>query len=102
MANYYDRDGRPITDVGEFARLFSDLTYKRILVDTVDGADVSTVWLGINHNYTGEGPPLIFETMIFGGDHDQDCWRYATEEEARKKHDEIVAALKAGVDPWDD
>lgn len=31
---------------------------------------ISTVFLGMNYRF-GEGPPLIFETMIFGGKHDQ-------------------------------
>lgn len=26
---------------------------------------VSTVFLGINHRFFGEGPPLLFETMVF-------------------------------------
>ena len=28
---------------------------------------ISTVFLGIDHNFNLEGPPLLFETMIFGG-----------------------------------
>ncbi len=30
---------------------------------------ISTVFLGLDHNF-GEGDPLLFETMIFGGSHD--------------------------------
>ena len=30
---------------------------------------VSTVFLRIDHSF-GSGPPLLFETMIFGGKHD--------------------------------
>ena len=26
---------------------------------------VSTVFLGINHQHYGDGPPLVFETMLF-------------------------------------
>lgn len=28
---------------------------------------VSTVFLGLDHNFFGEGPPILFETMIFQG-----------------------------------
>ena len=48
--------------------------------------EVSTVWIGINHNFSGEGPPLIFETMVFGSEGDLYCERYATEEQAREGH----------------
>ncbi|WP_166903861.1 hypothetical protein [Mycobacterium sp. DL440] len=35
-----------------------------------DEVVVSTVWLGLNHSFTDDGPPIIFETMVFGGVHD--------------------------------
>lgn len=47
---------------------------------------VSTVFLGLDHNWSGDGPPLLFETMIFGGPHDQQCWRYSTWGHAMKGH----------------
>lgn len=28
---------------------------------------VSTVFLGLDHRFMGGGPPLVFETMVFGG-----------------------------------
>ena len=46
---------------------------------------VSTVFLGLDHSF-GSGDPLLFETMIFGGEHDQDCERYCTWEEAEAGH----------------
>jgi len=62
---------------------------------------VSTVFLGLNYNY-GDGPPLLFETMVFGGKLDQEQWRYSTYAEAEKGHDEAVQkatnALKEGAD----
>ncbi len=32
--------------------------------------NVSTVFLGIDHSFIG-GTPVLFETMIFGGEHDE-------------------------------
>ena len=46
---------------------------------------VSTVFLGMDHSW-GNGPPLIFETMIFGGKHDMDQERYSTYSEAKRGH----------------
>ena len=54
---------------------------------------VSTVYLGIDHGF--EGNPLIFETMIFGGDfEDQYCERYATLGEAIEGHQRAVKFAK--------
>lgn len=52
---------------------------------------VSTVFLGLDHNFWGDGPPVLFETMIFGGEHDQDQWRYSTYEEAEAGHAKAVS-----------
>lgn len=53
---------------------------------------VSTVFLGVAFDYRGSDP-LLFETMIFGGEFDQRCTRYTTWEEAENGHLEIVARL---------
>jgi hypothetical protein len=31
---------------------------------------ISTVFLGLDHRHFGDGPPLLFETMVFGGSRD--------------------------------
>jgi hypothetical protein len=50
---------------------------------------VSTVFLGINHNWGG-GAPLLWETMIFGGAHDQYQDRYSSINEALAGHNNAV------------
>jgi len=52
---------------------------------------VSTVFLGINHNF-GNGKPLWFETMVFpkNGYGELDMDRYTTWEEAEKGHKKMV------------
>jgi hypothetical protein len=54
---------------------------------------VSTVFLALNHNFHGDGPPLIFETMVFGGELDGECRRWATEEQAIAGHREMEALV---------
>jgi len=51
---------------------------------------VSTVFLGLDHSFRGEGPPDIFETMIFGGPLDQETRRYSTWDDAEIGHLEMV------------
>ena len=56
---------------------------------------VSTVFLGLDHNWSNEGPPIVFETMIFNGVYDQKGqWRYATWDEAVEGHERTVNMVK--------
>ena len=64
-----------------------------------DEITVSTVWLGLDHNFMPGSPPAIFETMVFGGKHDMWQDRYATKEAALAGHERVVAALQNGESP---
>ena len=55
---------------------------------------VSTVFLGIDHSFW-EGPPLLFETMIFGGEHDHFQDRCSTWKQAEHMH-EVACAMVRG------
>lgn len=87
------------TDTPRWARMIEDSESRRVAKTTVGDADVSTVFLGIDYNWTGKGPPLVFETMIFGGNYDQETWRWSTWNEAEAGHTRIVAALTEGRNP---
>jgi len=69
---------------------------RRVAKTTVGSVDVSTVFLVLDHNW-GDGPPLVFETMVFGGEGEPQ-WRYATWDEAIAGHERVVAALRAGTE----
>jgi hypothetical protein len=84
-------------DPMEWARAFG-ANDRQVDNDFIGDMQVSTVWLGLDHQF-GEGPPLIFETMVFGGPHDQYTERYSTEDEARRGHKRIVARLRAAKAP---
>lgn len=55
-----------------------------------NGITVSTVFLGLDHSY-GDGSPLLFETMIFGGEHDEWQDRCSTWAEAEAMHKRACA-----------
>jgi len=59
--------------------------------------EVSTVFLGLDHRYFGEGPPILFETMIFGGPLDQSMWRYSSWDDAETGHRVAVAKARAAI-----
>lgn len=70
----------------------------RVGLTTVGEARVSTVFLAVDSQW-GDGPPVLFETMIFGGPYDGHQWRYASWEAAEAGHHRVVAALRSGVAP---
>jgi hypothetical protein len=89
MAEYYDRKGNEISMV-RWSMLWRKNTYLIIKQEHVGDYWISTVWLGINHNFMRDGPPLIFETMVFKGkESDLASERYSTEEEALAGHERI-------------
>ena len=55
---------------------------------------ISTVFLGIDHAF-GSGPPILWETMIFGGLLDEFQERYATKAEALAGHQEACRQVAA-------
>ncbi len=90
MTVKYDKEGKPI-DFLTWAKLFEDLDYKVVRMTELQNCSVSTVWLGLDHRFGGSGKPLIFETMVFVGDFDEDyCERYETLEEAVEGHERAV------------
>lgn len=62
----------------------------------IGGIWVSTVFLGINHQY-GDGLPILFETMIFRGGKGNECDRCESWEQAETQHEEAVAKVKAEI-----
>jgi len=104
-SRYYvlDDRGEPVAagSVEEWARWFEANRLNRHVGDTtIDGVRVSTVFLGVDHQW-GSGPPLIFETMIFGGPYDSYEWRWTTRAQASANHDQAVAAIRDGLPPLD-
>lgn len=54
-----------VKDILEWAKFFG--SPDRFLKDETfsNGMKVSTIFLGIDHNWSNEGPPIVFETMVF-------------------------------------
>jgi hypothetical protein len=67
---------------------------RTVAVDEVASMRVSTVFLGLDHQF-GKGPPLLFETMVFcdGGD-EMDCARCSTWAEAEAQHKRILEHVR--------
>ena len=66
LGKYILKDGEPVPceDIIEWATWFE--TADRVVAkSTKDDIEVSTVFLGTDHQF-GDGPPLLFETMVCG------------------------------------
>lgn len=91
MIGKYKLDGHtPIlcTDLMDWAR-WQETADRRVAKTDIGEITISTVFLGLDHNF-GLGPPILFETMIFGGSLDQEMDRYCTWEEAEAGHEAMV------------
>ena len=91
---WYDRQGNSVNNMEWIESKLSDNSYKRVAETTLsDGKWISTVWLGLDYSH-GNGPPLIFETMVFefidNRPSEIDMQRYSTEEDAIIGHLEMV------------
>lgn len=73
-----------VDDLMEWARRY-EFDDRRVASSTIGDVRVSTVFLGLDHQF-GEGPPLLFESMVFGGKFDGYQARYSTWAEAEAGH----------------
>jgi len=86
-----DRTAVRCDDLMAWARAFEDDAGRRVARTEVGPYTVSTVFLGIDHQF-GDGPPLIFETMVFSqGAEEEEQDRCSTWAEAEAMHKRYVA-----------
>ncbi len=93
----YKLDGHnpvPCDDTLEWAQWYEKADRRIALTDVAPDVHVSTVFLSIDHNW-GDGPPVLFETMVFGGPLDEEQVRYCTWDEAELGHAAMVERVKA-------
>lgn len=63
-----------------------------------DNVCVSTLFLGLDHRFTDEGPPILWESMVFGGPLDGEMRRYASRAEADAGHTALCIAVTAAAE----
>ena len=59
---------------------------------------VSTVFLALDHNFSGIGPPVLWESLVFYSDKsiNGEMRRYTSYSDAVKGHNDIVLSLRGG------
>ena len=99
MARFWvlrDKQTVRVASLEEWAREF-ELHDRHVAITEIGACRVSTVFLGVDHSFHDEGPPLLFESMVFGGPLDQEQRRYSTWDEAEAGHAELVEQVQRAV-----
>lgn len=107
-----DKKGNPVvTDLMTWATWFEksckdfDTTKRHVAMTTIGRYKVSTVFLGLDHNF-GKGPPVLWETMVFNKKSKGEKWTIedgasvemtrcsGSREQAEAMHDRMVKLVK--------
>jgi hypothetical protein len=91
---YYRLNGRKTELVGGMQEMIdaSLPITTRLFSNEIGQSSISTVFLSMDHGLAGligDGTPVLFETMVFGGEHDGYQERYHTYDEAEEGHKRI-------------
>jgi hypothetical protein len=90
-----DADRRPVNVPNDETWFMWFGTYERhVAVTHVGVAIISTVFVGIDRSYGSAPHPLVFETRIFGGEHDGWEELSASWSEAELVHAEAIAMME--------
>ena len=82
----------PVADVIEWGLWLEQNSSRRVVnIYYGNGYRISTIFLGLNQAFgTHHERPIVFETMVFGGNLDGNCVRSATWLEAEATHKAVV------------
>lgn len=95
MKYILDANWRPVPerDLFKWAEWFESAN-RTVARNTIGDAVISTVFLGLDHCYSG-GAPILWETMVFGGKLDQEQDRCSgTREQAEAMHAKMLERVK--------
>ncbi len=89
----------PCDDLEQWAAWFDNTANRRVSETFICGTRISTVFLGLNHQF-GEGTPLLFETIAFSKDGEEEfCERCSTWDEAVAQHERAVDTIRSMKPP---
>lgn len=92
-----DADGNPQLepDLMKWAVWFENADNRRVALDALpNGVQVSTMFLGLDHSFTMQGPPVLWETMVHDGKNWTEQHRYTSLQQAKDGHATVLLAEK--------
>jgi len=85
----------PAKSLTDWAIWFETAAERVVAKDSIGDSTVSTVFLGLDHNYYHDGSPILWETMVFGGKLDEEQDRCSgSREQALAMHKAMVERVK--------
>lgn len=100
-----DAHGEPVpcADMLTWSR-WMERADRRVAQDMDEGDEhgvkvrVSTVFLGLDHNFSGRGRPVLWETLVFGGVLNGEMDRYTSLAAALAGHQAMCARVGATIE----
>lgn len=94
---WYKLDGiRPVPDETNGLWFIQNKEKRQVAFTKITkDIEISTVFLGLDHNFGNSGKPRLFETLVFGGPMDGSMRRYENWIEAEQGHQEMVDRARA-------
>ena len=92
-----DAEGNPIRedDQTTWNAFMRDADRRRVALDAAGKWTVSTVFMGMDHDVVGSGPPVLWKTMVFGplpwGGFS--CW-FSNRWRALSQHDQLAERIR--------
>jgi hypothetical protein len=79
----------------QYMMLFDNIDMKQTAYDEIDGVRISTVFLVMDHGWRNEPNhvPVLWETMIFNGEHDYYQERYTSHQDALEGHKKALGLV---------
>jgi hypothetical protein len=69
---------------------------RHVALDIIGTTRISTVFLGLDHNFSDQGDPILWETMVFNGPCNQEQHRCGgSREQAEAMHARVLAEVQA-------
>jgi hypothetical protein len=96
-----DDEGNPVRqdDPAAWREFMRDVERRRVAFDEAGKWTISTLFMGIDHDVVGQGPPVLWKTSVtgplpWGG---FSCW-YSSRWRALSQHDQLAEAVRRGKD----
>jgi hypothetical protein len=92
-----DEHGEPVLepDLFKWADWFESNAPCKVKWTDVNGVTISTVFLALDHTFTMEGPPILWETRIMSGPNEGTADRCGgTREQAEAMHAAVVKRVE--------
>jgi hypothetical protein len=100
LAHYILVDRQPVKEPDILAwALWKGFNHAECVVaqEHVGELFISTVFLGLDHNWARRGPPLLFETMVFSGKAALGQRRCSTWSQAEEQHANVVGQYRTAL-----